>query len=75
VYDRKNELWKSWTIGKSHPDFHHPINKGTGVAIDDSFSMVDVQSQHCTTGQFKGLVDPKLTPPEMMRVQFMRGGN
>jgi Protein of unknown function (DUF1329) len=75
VYDRKNELWKSWTIGKSHPDHHHPINKGTGIAIDDSFSMVDVQSKHCTTGQFKGLVDPKLTPPEMMRVQYMRGGN
>lgn len=27
VYDRKGELWKSWTIGKAHPDFHLPVNK------------------------------------------------
>src|SRR5205085_4686994 len=42
IYDRKGELWKSWTIGKSHPDHHLPVNKGTGIAIDDSFSMVDL---------------------------------
>lgn len=75
VYDRKGELWKSWTIGKAHPDFHLPINKGTGVALDDSFSMVDVQAKHCTTGQFKGKVDPKLSPANLFQVQNMRGGN
>lgn len=75
VYDRKGELWKSWTIGKAHPDFHLPINKGTGVAIDDAFSMVDVQAKHCTTGQFKGQVDPKLSPANLFQVQNMRGGN
>lgn len=75
IYDRKGELWKSWTIGKSHPDFHHPKNKGTGIAIDDSFSMIDVQSKHCTTGQFKGLIDVKLNPPNLFQVQNMRGGN
>mgnify|MGYP002788684565 CR=1 FL=1 len=75
IYDRKGELWKSWTIGKSHPDHHHPKNKGTGIAIDDSFSMVDVQSKHCTTGQFKGLIDVKLNPPNLFQVQNMRGGN
>ena len=75
IYDRKNELWKSWTIGKSHPDSHLPINKGTGISIDDSFSMVDMQSKHCTTGQFKGQVDPKKVPPSMFQVQFLRGGN
>ncbi len=74
VYDRKGELWKSWTIGKSHPDFHLAVNKGTGIAIDDSFSMVDVQTKHCTTGQFKGQVDPKQVPPSMFQVQYMRGG-
>jgi len=72
IYDRKGELWKSFTIGKSHPDHHLPINKGTGVAIDDSFSMLDVQAKHCTTGQFKGQVDPKLTPPSLMQVQNLR---
>jgi Protein of unknown function (DUF1329) len=75
IYDRKGELWKSFTIGKSHPDSHLPINKGTGIAIDDSFSMVDVQSKHCTTGQFKGQIDPKKVPPAMFQVQFMRGGD
>jgi hypothetical protein len=75
IYDRKGELWKSWTIGKSHPDSHLPINKGTGISIDDSFSMVDMQSKHCTTGQFKGQVDPKKVPPSMFQVQFLRGGN
>ena len=75
IYDRKGELWKSWTIGKSHPDSHLPVNKGTGISIDDAFSMVDMQSKHCTTGQFKGQVDPKKVPPAMFQVQFMRGGD
>jgi hypothetical protein len=73
IYDRKNDLWKSWTIGKSHPDFHLPVNRGSGIAIDDSFSMIDLQSKHCTTGQFKGQVDPKLNPPSRFQVQSMRG--
>lgn len=75
IYDRKGELWKTWTIGKSHPDHHLDINKGSGIAIDDSFSMVDLQSKHCTTGQFKGQVDSKLNPPEMFQVQYLRGGD
>ena len=74
TYDRKGELWKNWTSGKSHPDQHLPVNKGTGIPIDDAFSMVDVQSKHCTTGQFKGQVDPKLNPPSLFQVQNMRGG-
>jgi hypothetical protein len=52
-----------------------PINKGSGIPIDDSFSMVDLQAKHCTTGQFKGQVDPKLNPPRMFQVQYMRGGD
>ena len=75
IYDRKGELWKTFTIGKAHPDHHLPINKGTGIGIDDSFSMIDVQAQHCTTGQFKGQVDPKLSPPNLFQVQNMRGGD
>lgn len=72
TYDRKGDLWKTFTIGQSHPDHHLPLNKGKGVAIDDSFSMVDIQANHCTTGQFKGLVDPKLTPASKMSVQNLR---
>jgi uncharacterized protein DUF1329 len=75
IYDRKGELWKVFMVGKSHPDYHLPINKGAGVGIDDAFSMIDVQSRHCTTGQFKGQVEAKLNPPTMFQVQFMRGGD
>jgi len=71
-YDRKGDLWKTFTIGQAHPDHHLPINKGSGVSIDDSFSMIDVQASHCTTGQFKGLIDPELTPASMFNVQHMR---
>jgi len=72
TYDRKGDMWKSWLIGQTHPDHHLPINKGTGVSVDDAFSMVDIQANHCTTGQFKGIVDPKLTPPSKMTVQNLR---
>ncbi len=72
VYDRKGDLWKSFIIGQAHPEHHMEKNKGTGVSIDDSFSMVDVQAKHCTTGQFKGQVDPALNPPKIFTVQNMR---
>ena len=75
IYDRKGELWKSFTIGKAHPDFHLPVNKGTGIALDDAFSVIDVQTKHCTTGQFKGQVDAKLNPPSNFQVQYLRGGD
>ena len=71
-YDRKGSLWKTFTIGQAHPDHHLPKNKGTGVSIDDSFSMIDVQASHCTTGQFKGQVDPEMSPPNMFNVQYLR---
>jgi hypothetical protein len=72
IYDRKGDIWKSWTIAQAHPDFHLPQNKGTGVSIDDSFSMIDVQAEHCTTGKFKGIVDPELSPATKFTVQNMR---
>ncbi len=72
TYDRKGDMWKSWLIGQAHPDHHLPSNKGTGVAIDDAFSMVDLQAGHCTTGQFKGQVDPKLSPASKFTVQNLR---
>ena len=74
-YDRSGKLWKTFVIGKSLPDFHLPINKGSGIAIDDSFMMLDLQSQHCTTGQFKGQVDPSLSPPQRFNVDGLRSGN
>lgn len=72
TYDRKGEMWKSFTIGQAHPDHHLAKNKGSGVSIDDSLSMIDIQASHCTTGQFKGQVDPSLNPRNMFSVQNMR---
>jgi len=72
VFDRQGKYWKSWMIGQAHPDSHLPANKGSGVAIDDAFGMMDIQAMHCTTGQFKGIVDPKLVKKKQFRVQYMR---
>jgi hypothetical protein len=74
TYDRKGELWKVWSVGKSQTDHHLPLNKGSGIGIDDAFSMVDIQAKHCTTGQFKGQVDFKQNPPAIFQVQNLRGG-
>ena len=75
IYDRKGELWKAFSVGKSHPDHHLPVNKGSGIGIDDAVIMVDVQSKHCTTAQFKGQVDAKKAPPGLFQVQNLRGGD
>ena len=72
IYDRAGKLWKTWTIGQAHPDHHLAKNKGSGVSIDDSFSMIDLQADHCTTGQFKGQPDPELNPTSLFNVQNMR---
>ncbi len=71
-FDRKGDLWKSFTICQAYPDKHMAKNKGTGVSIDDCFMMQDVQAQHCTTGQFKGQVDPSLNPVSKFTVQNLR---
>jgi len=72
IYDRKGDPWKSWTICQAHPDSHLAKNKGTGVSIDDCFSMIDLQAKHCTTGQFKGQVDPSLNEKSLFTVQNLR---
>ncbi|WP_321393636.1 DUF1329 domain-containing protein [Emcibacter sp.] len=72
IYDRKGDLWKSFVIGQAHPDYHLDKNKGSGVSIDDSFMMLDVQGEHCTTGHFKGQVDPELNPRSKFTVQNLR---
>ena len=75
VYDRKGELWKVGTLGKTHADAHLPQNKGVGMPIDDIFSAVDIQAKHCTTGQFKGYLDLKNNPPSLFQVQNLRSGD
>ena len=75
IYDRKGDLWKVWSVGKSQPDQHLAINKGSGIGIDDSFQMADIQTKHCTTGHFKGQVDYKQNPPSLFQVQNLRSGD
>lgn len=72
IYDRGGNLWKAFIIGQADPEHHLEVNKGSGVSIDDSFSMIDVQAKHCTTGQFKGQVDPSLNPTSLFTPQNMR---
>ncbi len=71
-FDRKGDFWKTFLICQAYPDKYHPLSDGSGVSIDDCFSVADVQAQHCTTGQFKGLVTPEMTPPQMFTVQNLR---
>jgi len=72
IYDRKGDLWKVGTLGKTNADAHLPENKGVGMPIDDIFSAVDIQAKHCTTGQFKGKLDFKNNQPSMFQVQNLR---
>ncbi len=72
IYDRKGDPWKSWTICQANSEHHLAKNAGSGVSIDDCFSMIDVQAKHCTTGQFKGQVDPELNPTSLFTVQNLR---
>lgn len=72
IYDRKGKLWKAWMVMNSDPDHHLPINKGSGIELDDAFSMVDMQTLHCTVGNIQGIIDPKLSPKEMYSTQYMR---
>jgi hypothetical protein len=75
IYDRKGELWKVAILGKSHPDHHLAVNKGAGVPVNDAGAMVDVQARHCSTGQFKAMAAPQLSPPGMFQTQYLRGGD
>lgn len=72
LYDRKGEFWKTFSICQAYPDEHHPLNKGSGVAIDDCFMVIDVQAEHCTTGQFKGLLVKDEAAQQRMTVQYLR---
>ena len=72
IFDRAGRLWKVFIICYSDPDHHLPQNKGTGVAVPDASTMIDVQASHCTTGQFKAVNDPSLCPAHKFSVQTLR---
>lgn len=72
IYDTAGKLWKTFVIGQANPERHLPVNKGSGVSIDDAVTMINVQQMKCTTAQFKGQVDKELNPESLFTVQNMR---
>lgn len=75
VYDKKNELWKRWAIAFTDSAYHAPVNRDSGIAIYTGGSMLDMQSQHCTTMQARMISDASQNPPSMFTVQHLRGGD
>ncbi len=73
IYDRKGELWKTFIIAYTDSDSHMEKNAGRGVAINDGFSIIDVQAKRCTTGKFKVHLDQAMSPTRLFSVQNMRG--
>lgn len=57
LYDRAGVLWKFLMAGLGHPDHHMAENVGSGVALFDSSSAIDVQNMHCTTLQMMTIVN------------------
>ncbi|MCU7875610.1 MAG: DUF1329 domain-containing protein [Candidatus Thiodiazotropha sp. (ex Lucinoma borealis)] len=71
-YDKKGDPWKYFPIGKTHSDNHIARNKGTGVAIDDFAVFLDEQAMHCTTLQFKSVINPEENAANIFSVQNLR---
>jgi uncharacterized protein DUF1329 len=72
IFDRSGKLWKVAIAGFSHPDSHHPVNKGSGTPMIDVVSMIDIQAMHCTTLQFKAIVPRKKLKETDFTVQALR---
>jgi hypothetical protein len=53
IYDSAEKLWKMYIVGQAHPDFYKGSeHAGTGASFFEAFTVVDVQAQRCTIGQF-----------------------
>ncbi len=72
LYDKKGDPWKYFPICKTTTADHLPGNKGMGVALDDCAVFFDEQAMHCTTLQFKALINAEENPPNIFNVQQMR---
>jgi hypothetical protein len=72
IFDRGGKLWKIGMAGFSHPDTHHPVNKGSAMPIIDFVSMIDLQAMHCTTLQFKARLPEKPLKETDFTVQALR---
>ena len=72
IFDRSGKLWKIAMAGFSHPDTHHPANKGIAMPVIDFVSMIDLQAMHCTTLQFKARLPEKPLKETDFTVQALR---
>jgi hypothetical protein len=72
LIDRKGDPWKWFPVCKTNPDKHLPGNKGSGVAVEDCAVFYDEQADHCTTLQFKSLINYEDTAPSLFNVQNLR---
>ena len=72
IWDKKGRFWKYQYISKSHSDFHHPLNKGAGVPVETMAGLVDEQSEHCTSLQFRSIINSGQNQPPVFSVQNMR---
>ena len=59
IYDKADVLWKFLIGGLAHPDTHIANNRGSGVPMFDSSSVIDVQNKHCTAIQLMTLTNLK----------------
>lgn len=71
-YDRAGKIWRIAIAGFSHPDYHLPVNKGSGVAIPSLISMIDVQAKHCTTLKMKTKINVDSVTRKNFTVQALR---
>lgn len=71
-YDRNKNIWRLAIGAFSHPDFHLPENKNSGVAIPTLISMVDIQANHCTTLKMKTVINSTNVKQKDFTVQSLR---
>lgn len=74
IYDRSGKLWKRFAIPHSSSEHDLERNKGEFGASYKGFTISDLQSQRCTTGQKRTEIGPDVSPPHMFTPQFMREG-
>ena len=72
LYDRSEKLWKFALAGYSHPNHHLAENQGSHVPIIDVVSMIDLQAEHCTTLQFRMVVNSENAKASEFNVQALR---
>lgn len=74
IYDRSGNLWKNFAIPHSSSEHDLPRNKGEYGASYKGFTIIDLQTQRCTTGQKRTEIGGDVSPPHMFTPQFMREG-